>query len=1329
MPIDISTFSAQEQATLVYVAYYDRAPDPAGLQFYGQLIAAGTITAAQAATDFSGAAETKLKYPYFDTPDVATASTFITSVYANLFGRAPDAAGLDFWTDALVNGKVPVGEIILEIAAGAQGDDIAVVTNKIEVGLEWAKTAADAGVGTSINSIAAEVDGEFVVYDADAFSSATTVLDGVDATAASVAAAKATTASYFADAINAGETFNLTTGQDDIQIDTFGTVDTVRGIMNDDGMTDDDTFSSGDIIDGNGLTEVRITLVDGTTPDFVEMEGVNSLEFRGAGETGPVTFDASSYGSDLNNFMLSGGDNADVRVNDVEFDEGALTFTIAEGTTGDLDVDGTVGDWSLTADLSATGSGNASVISDIGGAGINAYAGEDADVRFDAEVDVSETGGADAVIDGVNIGDVTLMVDGDDASVDVTVTLTADATSSGAASVGDVTFGNINMTAIGDSADASFTGGRYANADNADATIGNQIVGDVSINVDGYQADVSLEFTATASATGVGNASVGDTTFGDINMTAGDDGEMTFDVRTAARVDTGDATIGNLTLGDISVVGGLDNDSHDFDIDRDARVNVSGNALVGDILVGAINGVIGDVTSEASQEFTFANDARAFGTVGDATVGNITLGDITFDVGSQLTVQISVSNSAFASKGDATVGNVTVGAIDLIQSSGSDFDLDMSVDADASASGNAIVGDVTIGSITSVMDLDTTLDISLDVTASGTGTMTSIGNVTIGDVTLSGPVAIGADADLDVSVDSDGTIGAVTVGDVDVDFLSDSTFTYDVGVFADGDVGAVNLGAVDVVADSIDYEVSVSGDNLLGGIGIGDIMLAGDDIYWSSIYLYASGDIGDVNVGNIMIDAATNLNVDDGIYISAVGDVGNVTIGDISIMTAEAESGTFDVFVYAGDNVGDVTIGNLESSVSNTDFQYDVTVSGGADVGDITVGSINLTANGLTSNASATIDLSFDAASGDSLGNVTIGDINLAGKGGSTSHGWQSAEFTIGGDASDVGDILIGNVNVVGTAVNKAADADGVDDYAGGYVGIYADTGSDVSSLIVGDVDFTLTNGVDAATGWTSAEKYNVAYATLSVTSDSAVTVGNINLTAVDNGAFDVVDGAASADALFDFNIIINANGGAEAVTIGDITVVGGAVDDGGDAIDDLSNLASVMDITASSLTVGDIDYSGYTSDATIDVFGIKGAANISAAAGDTEITVNTSQNLITLGDGDDTVIYEADEDSGTTYAEIDKISGFESGSDLIDFSADGDITNVEVAGAFADYDSFLVAAQNVMSFNSSIDVFVGNDGTNTYVAIESDDDTSNTIDYVIELSGITSVTANDLIA
>ena len=162
MSIDVSALSVKEAVTAIYVGYFNRAPDPAGLNYWigryeefqdGDSDGDAGLALAGIAESFSQQVESTSIYPFFVTPSVASAEAFITSVYLNLFNRAPDPAGLDYWTAELASGNQPVGQIILSIIGGAQnsaaGQDITTVLNKIEAGCDWVQDAADAGINAN----------------------------------------------------------------------------------------------------------------------------------------------------------------------------------------------------------------------------------------------------------------------------------------------------------------------------------------------------------------------------------------------------------------------------------------------------------------------------------------------------------------------------------------------------------------------------------------------------------------------------------------------------------------------------------------------------------------------------------------------------------------------------------------------------------------------------------------------------------------------------------------------------------------------------------------------------------------------------------------------------------------------------------------------------------------------------------------------------------------------------------------------------------------------------------------------------------------------------
>ena len=373
MPINASELTAQQQITAIYVAYYDRAPDPAGLQFWVNQLEGGR-SLEQIATDFSGAAETLEKYPFFATPDVASADTFITSIYVNLFGRSPDNAGLDFWSGQLESGATPVGEIILAILEGAQDEasggfpDSETILNKIEVGLDWATTAADNGVGTLGNQIAFDDDGTLVIVDQDAFDSATSILNGVTGDAASVDAAKAATVDFFAGGTTPGQTFTLTED-----------ADIMPGLEGDEGTTDtsgDDliiagtsvsggaavnNLGSGDVLNGgDGFDTLQVTDSAGVVmaPTLSNVERINAQAVVPGTPLVMNLVNAAGVEQIWNYRSTDGAGIFDVQVNDVQ-EEAVLGFFDTEADT-DADFAADVdfgGDVTVALDTAGTAPG------------------------------------------------------------------------------------------------------------------------------------------------------------------------------------------------------------------------------------------------------------------------------------------------------------------------------------------------------------------------------------------------------------------------------------------------------------------------------------------------------------------------------------------------------------------------------------------------------------------------------------------------------------------------------------------------------------------------------------------------------------------------------------------------------------------------------------------------------------------------------------------------------------------------------------------------------------------------------------------------------------
>jgi serralysin len=122
--LDLETFggtaglsvAAMESFVELYIAYFNRAPDALGLNFWGTAFANGTSLETIAA-DFNDQSETRALYP-----EGLSNADFISSVYDNVLGRAPDADGFAFWVDVLDSGQVDRGTFILAVLGGARAE-------------------------------------------------------------------------------------------------------------------------------------------------------------------------------------------------------------------------------------------------------------------------------------------------------------------------------------------------------------------------------------------------------------------------------------------------------------------------------------------------------------------------------------------------------------------------------------------------------------------------------------------------------------------------------------------------------------------------------------------------------------------------------------------------------------------------------------------------------------------------------------------------------------------------------------------------------------------------------------------------------------------------------------------------------------------------------------------------------------------------------------------------------------------------------------------------------------------------------------------------------
>ncbi len=124
---DAASLSASEFSSIVelYIAYFNRAPDAIGLNFWASSFARGEVDVAQMAELFFDQPETRAAYTgVLDATgsQITDIPAFVTAVYSNVLGRAFDEEGRDFWVGALETGGITTGAFIGEIIKGAKAD-------------------------------------------------------------------------------------------------------------------------------------------------------------------------------------------------------------------------------------------------------------------------------------------------------------------------------------------------------------------------------------------------------------------------------------------------------------------------------------------------------------------------------------------------------------------------------------------------------------------------------------------------------------------------------------------------------------------------------------------------------------------------------------------------------------------------------------------------------------------------------------------------------------------------------------------------------------------------------------------------------------------------------------------------------------------------------------------------------------------------------------------------------------------------------------------------------------------------------------------------------
>jgi len=250
------------QINQLYVSYFGRPADVAGIQYYQSVNA----TPNQVAAAFAASAESQALFGNLST------NAQINAIYQNLFNRDAESAGLTYWSQQVSNGSLSLAAVALAIGNGAQNADRTAIENKVVIA----------------NSFVAALDtsAEIVGYTGDAAAaSARSFIKGIGSSTV-ITTAQSQVDAAVAAAVNVGGTVGntvaLTTG-----------LDALTGTSNNDTfIANAATIQAGDTINGGAGNDTFVYAGADATFTLPTLQNIENLQFNAP--TAALTIDARS---------------------------------------------------------------------------------------------------------------------------------------------------------------------------------------------------------------------------------------------------------------------------------------------------------------------------------------------------------------------------------------------------------------------------------------------------------------------------------------------------------------------------------------------------------------------------------------------------------------------------------------------------------------------------------------------------------------------------------------------------------------------------------------------------------------------------------------------------------------------------------------------------------------------------------------------------------------------------------------------------------------------------------------------------------------------------
>jgi len=1351
----------------LYVAYFGRAADPTGLDYWKE---SGITTAAFAANMYA--------QPEFNSAyGSLTTESQVNQIYKNLFDRAADVTGLTYWTQQIKLGNLQLAEIANHLIWAAQNnagsaDDKKALSNRTEAAVAYTAKIKETtagilayqplhnGLGTEAFSAGLNIT-EAVSY-----------LSGIDKDTASTAAGIAASVAKITDngvpSPNA-KTYTLTSNTDNLTGSTGK--DVYQGVYDADGTGTGTTATSGDsMVGGTGEDTFNLSItgasgasrtISGINADVEKIlvsnydtdtndardhvfdaslsDGVTTVGLSSSNGDGDTSF--TNLKSLVNAEMSSGA--GDLTVTHIESvvkgtsdsitltlsGQTAGTFTESAATTG-VETINIVSKGSANT-LTALGSTNNTVstinvsgdqnltLTDVTSSGLktvdaSAFTGKLA-LGYDVAVDLTVTGGSGD--DTITFGSTNTITSGDviDGGAGNDVLSVADdvASITPIKNVSNVEtlkiVGNYDVTLAEDASIMNFD---FTDVNENILTLNAGVTSPVTVTLgikDGGGADrVINSANVTLTAKGVAEA------FNDVERITGGTGTDTIEITPDGNTDgtinlqtqkiTAVEKILVIDAGDETVSGATKPSGYDLDI-------TTGNQSTALTIDGS------------------ALDAANKDNSGDGTIDSSDSSEETLKVdGSSATAVLTIT-------GGAGVDTLTSGTKNDIIDGGAGADLITSTGGNDNIKGGAGNDTFTFNATLTkddVVDGGDGTDI-LSVTALDAAAMVGVTNVET--LKFSGSSTLSSDLPFDT---------------LDISSSSGDSITFATGY---SKVSTVKVGAGDKVINSAKLNLTVSGT--AGDFSTGDNTIVTGSSSTKNDSLSITADSSTVLTDGLI----TNVNT------ITVVDAGDLTTGasklsgkDFTLnLTNYATALTVDASALDAANVDDA---GGDGKITEADASAEKLVIVGASTKAVTI-----TGGG----SDDTILGSSDTAAGDTLKGGTGADTFNMGDGGLTY-----LDTIDGGDGTDIVKVLgdvsdVDFMNVSNVETLTLDEGDVSNNVLGAYFNSTGFTTVNLDTNAVSTISASGTSGnITYVSGANQAEAI-----TAGLGNDTFVFNGTGTLTGGNTG--DAIDGGAGTDTIVIDNsagavsitanigskiknvekiVVKDADGSSAAsaqvigVTIDGNSVAGVQTDNSTDNEDvsieiDLTTITDTNDTTTVVVSdIADPDYSfvikgaasadDITGSATVDtITGNAGNDVIVAGAGDDTIDGGTGNDTITGGTGQDTMTGGSGADnfkfalgsSEATNAKPDTITDFTTGDDTVTIS----LTTAGSTYDFTNQGTATDASSSIEKLSSVKGQYLLNTTTSSIVLDTDGNGLLQAGDFNVKLTGVSALSDADV--